>query len=68
MALSQDTRTDTTLIMRLARQFLYLGNSQGSRIREESPGSALNAHAVTAGFSQNISTDSYDMAKQGTTF
>ncbi|KAI4302726.1 hypothetical protein MLD38_038442 [Melastoma candidum] len=65
MALSQDTRTDTTLTMRLAGRFLYSGNSRGCRIHEESMGDALNARANTAGFSQNTSMDNYDITEQG---
>ncbi|KAI4338865.1 hypothetical protein MLD38_023873 [Melastoma candidum] len=65
MALSQDTRTDTTLTTRLARRFLYLGDSQGCRIHEESTGAALNARATSAVFSQNISTDNFDITEQG---
>lgn len=64
MALSQDPKTDTALILRLARQFLYLGNYQGTSTQEKDPGSVPKNHAINAGFSENIYAGTYDSTKQ----
>ncbi|XP_056161408.1 uncharacterized protein LOC115688586 isoform X2 [Syzygium oleosum] len=49
MALSQDSKTDTALIYRLARRFLYLGQYQSRGIKKLSPGSVFNSDPVSTG-------------------
>ncbi|XP_057959730.1 uncharacterized protein LOC131152103 [Malania oleifera] len=45
-ALSEDSRTDTAMIFRLARRFLYVSKLEGSTIEEKDPASDLHSATV----------------------
>lgn len=68
VALSQDSKTDTALMYRLARQFLYLGQYQSQGIRKLAPGSIFNSDPVSTGeYGQNICGDQYSNTDKGIT-
>lgn len=66
MTLSQDSKTDTALIYRLARRFLYLGQYQSWGIKKLAPGSVFNSDPVSSGeYGQNVGGDQYSNKDKG---
>ncbi|XP_048127267.1 uncharacterized protein LOC115739131 isoform X2 [Rhodamnia argentea] len=66
MALSQDSKTDTALMYRLARQFLYLGQYQSQGIRKLAPGSVFNSDPVSTGeYGRNVCGGQYSNKDKG---
>lgn len=66
MTLSQDSKTDTALIYRLARRFLYLGQYQSWGIKKLAPGSVFNSDPVSSGeYGHNVGGDQYSNKDKG---